>query len=269
MNEQIQYLPIGKIVCERQVRDHIEEASLRELASGLKEVGQLQPIRVRKVDDKYVVVDGEERLLAMREAGFQTVAVIVETADLNEAQILQRQWIANCHRKDLKPMQKARAIARLMELTGWSAGETAKRLGTSDANVSRLLALLSLPASIQKQVEDGEIPSSAAAELARVDDPAKQAELAQRMANGHLTRDGLSGERKATRRNGSNAKKPAASRATAVLAPGRSVTVSSEGLTLERFIEVLEELIAKARKIRPRGIELTTFLRILKEESKV
>jgi hypothetical protein len=45
--------------------------------------------------------------------------------------------------------------------------------------------------------------------------------------------------------------------------------VSSEGLTLERFIEVLEELIAKARKIRPRGIELTTFLRILKEESKV
>lgn len=108
MNEQIQYLPIGKIVCERQVRDHIEEASLRELASGLKEVGQLQPIRVRKVDDKYVVVDGEERLLAMREAGFQTVAVIVETADLNEAQILQRQWIANCHRKDLKPMQKVR-----------------------------------------------------------------------------------------------------------------------------------------------------------------
>ena len=59
MNEQIQYLPIGKIVCERQVRDHIEEESLRELASGLKEVGQLQPIRVRKVDDKYVVVDGE------------------------------------------------------------------------------------------------------------------------------------------------------------------------------------------------------------------
>jgi len=268
MNEQIQYLPVGKIECERQVRDHIEEASIQELASGLKEVGQLQPIRVRKVGDKYVVVDGERRFRAASYAGLQTIAVIIETQDLDEGQIIHRQLIANCH-EELKPMEKARAITRLMEVTGWSASEGAKRLGMSNANVSRLLALLSLPAPIQKQVEDGVIPSSAAAELARVDDPTKQAELAQRIAGGHLTRDGLAGERKAARKNGSNGTKPGASRATAVLDKKRSVTVSSDGLDLESFLQILEELVAKVRKIRPRGIGLQTFLRVLKEEAKV
>jgi ParB family chromosome partitioning protein len=268
MNEQIQYLPISKIVCEQQVRDHIEEASLRELANGLKEVGQLQPIRVREVGDKYVVLDGERRFHAAKNyAGFQTIAAIIETQDLDEGQVIRRQLIANCH-EDLKPMEKARAIARLMEVTGWSASEASKRLGTSNANVSRLLALLSLPAPIQKQVEDGVIPSSAAAELARVDDPAKQTELAQRIAGGHLTRDGLAGERKAACKNGANRTKPAASRATAVLDKKRSVTVSSEGLDFDSFLQILEELVAKVRKIRPRGIGLSTFLRILREEAK-
>ena len=87
MNEQIQYLPIGKIACERQVRDHIEEASLRELASGLNEVGQLQPIRVRKVGDKYVVVDGERRFRAATYAGFQTIAAIIETSARNSSDL--------------------------------------------------------------------------------------------------------------------------------------------------------------------------------------
>jgi len=269
MNEQIQYLPISKIVCERQVRDHIEEASLRELATTLKEVGQLQPIRVRKVGDKYVVLDGERRFHGANYAGFQTIAAIIETQDLNEGQIIHRQLIANCH-EELKPMEKARAIARLMEVTGWSASESAKRLGMSNANVSRLLALLSLPAPIQKQVEDGVIPSSTAAELARIDDPAKQRELAQRIANGQLTRDGVTGERKAACKNGSDATKRARSRATAVLDTKRRVTVWGEdGLDLESFLQILEELAAKVRKFRPRGIGLQTGLRILKEEAKV
>jgi ParB family chromosome partitioning protein len=267
-NEQIQYLPNGKIVCERQVRDGVSEASAQTLSGGFKEVGQLQPIRVRKVGDKYVVVDGERRFRAAKHAGFETIAAIVESEDLNEGQIVLRQLIANCERENLKPMEKSRATARLMELLGWSATEAAKQLGISNTEVSNRLVRLKLPPWIQKLAEDGVIAESAGTELARVDDPAKQAELAQRMADGHLTRDGLTGERKATRRNGSNAKKPAASRATAVLDEKRSVTVSSEGLDFDSFLQILEELVGKVRKIRPRGIGLQTFLRILKEEAK-
>ena len=98
MNDQIQYLPIGKIVCERQVRDHIEEASIRELASGLKEVGQLQPIRVRKVGDKYVVLDGERRFLGASYAGLQSIAAIIETQDLDVLEAVFCFWRRSPHR---------------------------------------------------------------------------------------------------------------------------------------------------------------------------
>jgi hypothetical protein len=57
-------------------------------------------------------------------------------------------------------------------------------------------------------------------------------------------------------------------RVTAVLPGGRSVTLTCESPNLERFIQTLEELAAKARKVRPRGIELSTFVRMLKDEAR-
>jgi hypothetical protein len=57
-------------------------------------------------------------------------------------------------------------------------------------------------------------------------------------------------------------------RVTAVLPGGRSVTLMCENPNLERFIQTLEELAAKARKVRPRGIELSTFVRMLKDEAR-
>jgi PIN domain nuclease of toxin-antitoxin system len=70
-------------------------------------------------------------------------------------------------------------------------------LSFSDSKVSRLLALLKLPAEIIKQVEAGKIPPSGAYELARVTDAEQQASLAQQMAAGQLTRDAAAGARKA------------------------------------------------------------------------
>jgi hypothetical protein len=79
-----------------------------------------------------------------------------------------------------------------MELAQWNASQAAKELGFSAATVTRLLALLALPNSIVEQVQAGRIPASAAYELARIEDPARQAELAGQLAQGQLTRDGLS-----------------------------------------------------------------------------
>jgi hypothetical protein len=57
-------------------------------------------------------------------------------------------------------------------------------------------------------------------------------------------------------------------RVTAVLPGGRSVTLTCENPNLEQFIRTLEELAAKARKVRPRGIELSTFVRMLRDEAR-
>ena len=82
------------------------------------------------------------------------------------------------------------------------------KLGFSNAKVSRLLAVLSLPEAIRDQVQAGTIPASAAYELARVEDPGRQAALAEDLAGGRLTRDGLAGMAKAER-NGQEQKQKA------------------------------------------------------------
>ena len=59
--EQIQRLALDKITTKKQVREYFDQESIAGLAETLKSQGQLQPIRVRKVGDKYETVDGERR----------------------------------------------------------------------------------------------------------------------------------------------------------------------------------------------------------------
>lgn len=264
--EQIQYLPLDQIQAASQVRMHFDPETIQGLAESLKEIGQLQPIRIRKVGDKFLIVDGERRYRAARKAGMTTLAVIIEDKELNKGELIQRQLIANCQREELTPLEKSRAIRDLMDATGWNASQVSAKLGVSNATTTRLLSLLNLPAALQRKVEQGQIAVSAAYELAKVSDADRQAELSQQLANGQLTRDGLTGTLKADRKETMAAATP--SRATAVLAPGRSITVTSDGLDLERFIQLIEDLLAKARKVRPQGVELSTFIKMLRDQSK-
>ncbi|MBC7817332.1 MAG: ParB/RepB/Spo0J family partition protein [Planctomycetaceae bacterium] len=262
--EQIQYLPIDRIVAEQQARETFGEDSLHGLMLSLREVGQLVPLRVRKAGDKFVIVDGERRYRAARKLGLSTLAAIVEAKDVAEGEVLQKQLISNVQRDDLLPLEKAKAIRRLMDVTKWTASAAASKLGISNANLSRLLALLELPEDIQARVASGAIPASSAYQLAKVGDPAKQAELAQQVASG-LTRDALVGARKAASRTKDEASAKSVSRVTAMLGVNKSVTVSGQSLSLDDFVALLEECLAKVRVSRTKGHSLSTFIRICKD----
>lgn len=266
-NQALISLALDELTSQRQVREHMTDAGLKALALSIKAVGQLQPIRVRRVGNEWVVLDGHRRLAAARLAGLISVTVVVDENPLNESDVIQRQLIANCQREDLAPLETARAIERLMKLSGWNASQAAAGLAFSPAKVTRLLALLNLPPSILEQVVSGKIGASAAYELTRVTDPTQQAELAARLAKGQLTRDALSGARKAKPR-ASAPDGQSVMRVTAQLGANRSLTVTSGELTLERFIEVIEELLAKARRGRTQGLELKTFIKMLRDQSR-
>jgi ParB family chromosome partitioning protein len=268
--EKIEYVPLDMIVATVQVRKEFSEESLRGLMASIMAVGLLVPIRVRKEGDLYVIVDGERRYRAAKMAGtFTTIAAIVEGQDLAPSAVQHRQLVANCQREGLTPMETAIAIRELMQETGWTAAEVASKLGMSQANVSKALALTELPPEIQAKVEAGEIPASAGYELNRIKDPAQQAALAAQIAGGQLTRDALTG---IVRSNGTGNKAATTgklARFKAELSGGRSVTVAGTGLdNLDTLIAWIEELLGKARKLRPKGLELATFVRILKDEAK-
>ncbi len=178
-HEQIQHIALGKIKpSPEQIRKLFDRAVVAAMAESFRTIGQLQPIRVCRLDENWFeILDGELRWRAATLAEFPTLAVIIEGKDLSGGEVVHRQLIANCHRDNLKPVEKARAIERLMKETGWSATQTAAKLAMTDPTVSRLLSLLKLSDEILRQVDAGNIPESAAAELARIDDPARRAEL--------------------------------------------------------------------------------------------
>ena len=265
--EPIQEIVVELIDSEPQVRGRFAEEPLAELTSQIKRHGLLQPIVLCRVGNRFKVVFGGRRLLASKRAGCRTIPARVIETELSEGDTVLQQLIENCH-EDLTPLEWAKGIARAMEAKKMTARQAASELGFSETRVSNSLALLKLPEWIQKLVEEGRIAGSAASRLARIEDAEKQAEHARQLADGKLTRDSLCGAMKATRASGGRAASTTTRRVTAVLGDGRSVTVTAGGLDLEEFIRVLEDLTGRARKVRPRGIALPTFIRMLKEESK-
>jgi ParB family transcriptional regulator, chromosome partitioning protein len=266
--EQLQVLPIEQIETDSQIRRKLDEGVIRGIMMTIATVGVITPIRVRKEVKRFVVVDGEHRLRAVQLAGGKTVPCIIEEGALTKADILARQLIANCQRADLNPIDKARGIKDLMEATGMNGSAAATHLGLSNSAVTEHVKLLSLSPEIQEKIASGEIATSAGSLLAGIEDPEQRAEYAHQLASGTLTRDGLAGAIKARKRN--VIEKPAAEvrRATAILGEGRAVTVVAKGLDMTLLIECLSGLLSEARRSRARGVELSTFLRILKDQSR-
>jgi len=263
--EQIVYMPVEEITTAPQVRQHPDPEPDKGLAVSIRENGLLHPLRVRPEGDRKVVVDGARRLAAVKILGWTNVPVILESHPLGEAEILQKQLVANCQRTDLLPVDLARAVEKLIQVTGLTASQAGVKLGFSSANVTRMLSVLSLPTPIRDRVQSGAIPVSAAYELSRVADGKRQAELADDLAAGRLTRDGISGAVKAQRNETKQSAAPGR-RATAALGDGRAISVTGAD-SLEGLIELLEELLAKARKARPQGLGLSTFLKMLKDQA--
>lgn len=145
---------------------------LTELAGSLQEHGQKQAITVMNRDayikanperegdlepnTTHVVVDGSSRLAAAREAGLTDLGVMVDDAQGSDGEaILESALVANIHRKDLDPLDEARALQRLLALHV-SQVKLAKRLKKSQGWVSQRLALLNLTPELQAVV--GEEP---------------------------------------------------------------------------------------------------------------
>ena len=183
--------------------------------------------------------------------------------------MIQRQLIANCQREDLTPLEKARGIDRLMKVTGCTATEAARDTGFSPPTVSRWLKLLLESEEVRQLVEAGKIPASAAYELSLIDDPQRRAEVVGQLVAGQMTRDGVTAARKTIGRKAVDKNGTRLVRVTAILSESRSVTVASAGLTLERFIELIEELLTKAPAApRTQGVELATFIKMLKDQGR-
>ncbi len=185
-------IPLDKIERDpTQPREEFEPEALARLSESLRTRGLLQPIRVRwdESSNAYILIAGERRWRAAKMAGLSTMTAIVVEGELDQGERLAIQLIENCLREDLRPIEQARAYKRLMDLHGWSGNQLAKELAIAQGTVSRALSLLALPTGVQEKVEQGALAPSAAHEVAKLDDPVLQVEIAERVVAEKMTRD--------------------------------------------------------------------------------
>lgn len=185
------HMEIDRIVPDpNQPRKEFDTGALDRLAASLKRHGQLLPVRVRWNEglEKWVIISGERRYQAAKRAGLPTLACVFIEKELSTSEVLQEQVIENLLREDLKPIEQAKAYKTLMEMNSWNGSQLAEALNVSKATVSRVLALLKLSDSIQEQVNSGEIPSTAAYEVAKLPTPEAQQAMAERIVSEDFTR---------------------------------------------------------------------------------
>ncbi|MEZ6064116.1 MAG: ParB/RepB/Spo0J family partition protein [Planctomycetaceae bacterium] len=259
-------IPVSRIVSEKQVREEFNEEGIAGLAATMGRNGQLNPVIVRKSGDKFILVDGERRWRAAKQNGMTELDATVVDRDLSPAEILELSLTANIQREDLTPPEKAFGIKALMEATGENCSEVALRLGMTNSMVSRLMPLTLLSKDIIGMVARGEIPASAAPDLAKIEDEAELRDAAEKLRSGALTRDGLTKLVRRKKRPKPRGEKPALERLTAMLGLGRIVNVFAPTLSLESLIELLEELLAKARKAKTQNLSIATFARFLEDQ---
>jgi ParB family chromosome partitioning protein len=155
-----------------QPRRHFAESEIDELAQSIREKGILQPLLVRPVADAatpYELVAGERRWRAAQRIGQHQVPVTVRQLDDGEA--LEIALVENLQREDLSPLDEAEAYSRLARQFNRSQGSIAGAVGKSRSHVTNTLRLLTLPAPVRRQLEDGSLSAGHARALLGAPDP--------------------------------------------------------------------------------------------------
>ena len=179
-------LPVEIIVPNpRQPRQVFDEDDITELAASIKEVGLLQPIVVRRVDDEegraesYELVMGERRLRAAKEAGLETIPAVVRYTE--DQDLLRDALLENLHRVQLNPLEEAAAYQQLLEDFNCTHAELSKRIARSRSQISNTLRLMKLPPLVQRRLAAGVLSAGHARALLGLPDVAAMERLAQRI----------------------------------------------------------------------------------------
>lgn len=148
-------LPVAKIAPNPwQPRRVFDEAEIQKLAASIAEVGLIQPVIVRRVQnldtEEFQVVAGERRLRAHRLLGLGEIkAIVVNVPDEDMASLALAE---NLDREDLTAYEIAIAI-RNAESAFPNRKRLAEALGIQRSDLYRYLSFFQLPALILVDLE--------------------------------------------------------------------------------------------------------------------
>ena len=139
-----------------QPRTNFDEDALNELAESIKELGVIQPITVRILENgNFQLISGERRLRASKLAGLKKIPAYIRIAD--DQGMLEMALVENIQREDLNAIEVAISYQRLMEECQLTQEALSQRIGKKRSTISNYTRLLNLPAKIQLGIKEEKI----------------------------------------------------------------------------------------------------------------
>ena len=180
-------LPLDQIeVNPFQPRTDFDQQALSELADSIKTQGIIQPITVRRLNDKrYQLIAGERRLQASKIAGLEEIPAFIRTA--NDQDMLEMALIENIQRENLNAIEIALSYQRLLSECDLKQEELGDRVGKNRTTVTNYLRLLKLPPDIQIGIRDKKISMGHARALINVEKIDTQLDLYRQIIKDDLS----------------------------------------------------------------------------------
>lgn len=159
-----------------QPRQDFDEEALEELSASIKQLGIIQPLTLRKLDNgRFQIIAGERRLRAAKMAGLRTVPAFLITT--NDQGMLEMALVENIQRTDLNPIEIAISYQRLIDECNLTQETLSERVGKKRATVANYLRLLKLPPEIQAGIREEKISMGHAKALLAIDDVEQMIEV--------------------------------------------------------------------------------------------
>jgi len=176
-SSSINEIEIAKIVANpNQPRREIDQTALQELADSIAQIGIVQPITLRQMDDgTYQIIAGERRWRASQLAGLTTIPAYVRKA--SDESVALMALVENIQREDLNAIEIALAYSNMQQVMNLTQEAVAEKVGKKRATVANYLRLLKLPAPVQLALRNKQIDQGHARAILGLESPAQQVKL--------------------------------------------------------------------------------------------
>jgi ParB family chromosome partitioning protein len=187
--------PVGRLIALDKLdpnpeQPRVEIGDLTELTSSIKEKGVLEPLLVKpsRLSGRWMIIAGERRWRAAREAGLREVPCI--EMDVDDRAVAEIALIENLQRKDLTAWEEADGLHALCERFGYTHEQVAHKVGKSRSSVTEALSLAALPEAIRERCRRADIGSkSLLLQIVRQPDEEAMSRMAEEIASRGMTRD--------------------------------------------------------------------------------
>lgn len=165
-----------RMISGKRFNKRVDMGDLTELATSIKELGLLQPLRVYILENGLAVIeDGERRFRAIEmirkesmemKQAFDDVKCIVETKPLSDADRLIIQFTANTG-KPFTPLEEADIFDTLVKENGMNMGDISRSTGKSIPYIEQRLLLANADDEERAMIMKKQISATAFVTLSR------------------------------------------------------------------------------------------------------